>query len=382
MLACGFCRKPAPPQLLAKLSAPGDDYLILSPEAEQTTHLVAARQLLATRAVQDLGMRPEDLPVYKPPPAQLLGTTKRPNPNPPTADFDPFRGHRIDFMSAAAGARLGPEENYISPIDYQLQRLQAQQKKLEEKTQQELLDRGLVATLPSSLPPDLSSSTSALTNNIRDSDPSDGALLAARQQRLDEERRQREDGGFTTKAMRDLEQLKNAKVYSHVQLRVQFRDGSAIHGKFLPKETLAQVKEVLASCFCVDGLDFELYVAPPRRVLSLQKTLQEEGLVPAAKIMASWKATGTPLSHAAVGSFLKQELFRQGEVVPAYPTAKSVVSDGKGSSSSSDNVAEDKPSISREESLLQRMMGGKSSGSSKDSAKGGNSKPKPKWFKG
>lgn len=390
--ACGFVRQPAPPQLLAKVSALGDDYLVLTFEMEKTSHLVAARQLLTNRAMQDLGMNPDELPAYKPPPsAPSIASNKRQNPDPPKVEFDPYRGHHIDVKAASVGARLGPEENYVSPTDYQLQRLQTQQKKLEDSMQQKLIDRDLVATLPSSAPPQTNVSLSfSSAPAARESEPSDAGLLAARQQRLDEERRKREEGGFTTKAMRDLEQMKKAKVYSHVQLRVQFRDGSAVHGKFLPKETLGQVKEVISSCFCVAGLDFDLYVAPPRRLLKLENTLQEEGLVPAAKILASWKVSGAPLSHASVGSFLKPELFRQGESVQAYPTAQAVASDGKASSSStaSDNtMVDEKPAaLSREELLLQRMMGGKS-GMSKDSSKGSSNgggsggKPKPKWFK-
>ena len=41
------------------------------------------------------------------------------------------------------------------------------------------------------------------------------------------------------------------------------------------------------------SLEFDLYVAPPRRLLNDAKTLAEEELVPAAKIHVSWKAGGS-----------------------------------------------------------------------------------------
>jgi hypothetical protein len=336
LVACGFVRQTTPPPLLAKTNV-SEDCLVL--ETESTALLDKARRLLMTTAIHELHMKTDDLPKYKPPPARLSNTSAAAvAPAAQAASFNPYQGHRHNSTGQPQ-----PQESYISPTETKLRQLKAKQDRLEAQLQGSgLQDRELVAFHPPQQATVVSS----------DAPPtSDGGLLAQRMQRLEQERLQREEGGFTTKAMRDLQKLKRTKVYSHAKVRIQFSDGSALEAKFLPKETLDVVKNLIDECLLVP-LEFDLYVAPPRRQLDFAKSLQEEGLVPAAKVFCSWKGATPP------ATFLKQELFHS--VASAYPTAKPLVQESK------KQVDEDtkqvggpaKKNPSREEAMLQRMMGG------------------------
>ena len=113
--------------------------------------------------------------------------------------------------------------------------------------------------------------------------------------------------------------------------------------------------------------------------------MEEEELVPAAKIHVSWKAGASPIG----GSYLREELFSGGNTAAsAFPKAKPIV---KQTTNSTAAAAKGKGnpdgngSASKEELLMQKMLGKKpgflggkkSSNNGKDGAKG-----KPKWFKG
>jgi hypothetical protein len=330
LLACGFVRQATPLPLLSK-SNQDEECLVL--ENESTSLLVKARRLLMTTAIHELHMSADDLPKYKPPPPVSITSAGSAAP----ASFNPYQGHRHN----TTGQPQAPE-SYVSPTETKLRQLKAKQDRLEAQLQGNALqDRELVALRPQQ---------QASSAGVSSENPptSDGALLAQRMQRLEKERILREEGGFTTKAMRDLQKLKQAKVYSHAKLRIQFPDGSALEAKFLPKETLDVVKNLIDECLLVP-LNFDLYVAPPRRKLDFSKTLQEEGLVPAAKCFVSWKGASPP------ANFLKEELFHS--TAPAYPTAKPLVQEAKKEGEAKED-APTKKKPSREEAMLQRMMGG------------------------
>ena len=199
--------------------------------------------------------------------------------------------------------------------------------------------------------------------------------------------------------------MKKAKVYTHATLRVGFADGCWITAKFLPSETVEAVRTVLREeCFREDvagTLDFDLYVAPPRRKLDVSKRLDAEGLVPAARVHVSWKVGGAPPAQAKGqlpgSSYLREELFRNdggvGGTAAAFPNAQKLVDDdanakkeggkkrpaGNGAGSAAASAE------SREEALMARMLGkkpgllgGRSGG---DASKKKSSGGKPKWFK-
>ena len=380
LLASGFELNRAPPPLLST-SQSGEECMVLPPEKEDTSLLVKVRRMLVTCAVNQLGMKAEELPKFKQPPRltdpgdHAVGRKKPPASS---GEFNPYQGQRYDAKSAAVGRNLGPDGNYESTTEKQLQQLQTQQAKLEKSLHKPLADRELSAILPGA------NKTVTATDSMDVDGPSDGSLLATRMKQMEQERRQREEGGFTTKAMRDLQQLKKQKVYSHVQLRIQFPDGSSLEAKFLPKETVATVKEVILSAFVMTAFDFELYVAPPRRQLEMGSTLESEGLVPAAKVFVSWKVNRAPTKAAPVGSFMKPELFRH-QAGQAFPAAQSLLESKKAAPKKKAASKEVKKS-SREEDMLKRMMGGKGGlgGSNRRNTKKddkGSGGGKPKWFR-
>ena len=390
------------PELLATIpSSSGEECIVLRPENESTSFLVKARRLLTTCAIQELGMSSDELPQFKQP-VRLTDPTDHAIGRPmngsssSTGEFNPYQGHRYDAKSAAIGKQLGPDAAYESTTEKQLQLLQNQQAKLEKTLHKPLQDRELVASLPGSSAGPTPMQVDAGSSR---SGPSDGSLLASKMKRMQEERKQREEGGFTTKAMRDLQQMKKQKVYSHVQLRIQFPDASSLEAKFLPRETVAVVKDVVSSCFIEQAsaagssFDFDLYIAPPRRLLDTAKSLQDEGLVPAAKVFLSWKVGKGPAKNAAVGSFLQSRLFRDGhQPTQAYPSAQSVAASNRAATKQNNNNNHhnnnkrgnnnaDNNAPSREDDLLRRMMGGQGGIGRSSSKKSGGGGGKPKWFK-
>jgi hypothetical protein len=372
LLACGFVQE-TPTGLLSTSSSSSEQYLVLKAEQEDTPTLVRCRRLLTMTATQDLGMKADQLPKYiAPPMASSTGTNLISN-GPASTPFDPYKGQRFDAKSAAVGQNLGPDANYKSVTETKLEALQQQEAKLVQKMQQRLPDRDLFASLNpqqiSSQPTNTASPSSSLTNNT--DTRSDASLLASQYSRQSEQRQRQQEGGFTTKAMRDLEQMQKKKVYAYVQLIIQFPDGSSVRGKFLPKETIAAVQQVLKEhCFLqpplvASNLAFDLYVTPPRTRLDPQKSLQDLGLAPAAKIFLSWNIS--PPAGAPPGSFLLPQLFQQGNssTTPAFafPEAQSVVPDtttaaGRTDPSANSESKPKKAKKSKEELMMERMMGG------------------------
>jgi hypothetical protein len=366
----------------------GDKCLVLSKENESTNLLIDARCLLVKKAIEVLDMTAKELPKFKPPVSFTQNSDEKSSASSDTnpSNFDPYRFYRYDAKSAAVGQNLGPESNYVSPTEQKLQALQSAQRILEKSLQNPILDREVVAFLPH-LP---SSVEGVSEDNVKISDhlpsskstgPSDSSLLASQLQKRENDRRKREDQGFTTKAMRAVEKLSKQKVYSHVQLRIQFSDGSALEAKFLPKETITTVKHVVKGSILLHDTDFDLYVAPPRRKLSELSTLEDEGLVPAAKIFLSWKGNGGPEKGSDIGSFLKSELFSEGRL-PSFPIAKPIAINDKPDSVLKDNDAgKADAKISREDMLLQRMLGKSGMSNVRKSEEKSENGGKPKWFK-
>jgi PUB domain/UBX domain len=269
---------------------------------EDTSRLDHARQWLAQQAVQTLQMTVEELPAYRPPPPPVVligsGSVQGHNGQ-PAVTFDPYRGQRFDGLSASVGTNLGPGGDYVSKIDLELAALQAKQAKLESLIQNPLVTENRSWTLwrPGQAVVPAPAVTSTLAN-----EPSDGNLLAGKIQRQVASQQQRETTPFTTAKMRQLSQLKQSgRVYSHVVLTLQFSDGHRLVGQFLPKETIQAVVQALQQDCLVEPFPLELYMTPPRRLLPLDRTLQEEGLVPAAKLYVSWKQSN---SVPANGSYI------------------------------------------------------------------------------
>lgn len=197
------------------------EMLELAPEHESRETLLLARTVLIQSAVKDLGIEGGTLP---PAPPKSL-----PSPTIPATDhslvtsrladstsgFNVYKTHSYNIQSAALGAP-DPYSNVatgatISITERQLNELQSKKEKLEREMQSNIeSNRGLVAYRDGGIPirNDAALGSTAASGEGK----SDSSLVAARMKRMEEERRKREEGGFTTKAMRDLEKMKKAKV--------------------------------------------------------------------------------------------------------------------------------------------------------------------------
>eukprot|EP00984_Skeletonema_dohrnii_P009818 scaffold3783_cov126-Skeletonema_dohrnii-CCMP3373.AAC.2 len=376
--------------------------LEMTSENESRDTLLHARKVLVQSAVKDLNIDPDELPPVPKapaavpksafaalPPAPTTGAAATSNRQPPSSGFNIYKGHSYNVQSAAMGAPDPYMDAGLSNTERQLQQLQSKRDRIEREIQSDVkMDRGLVAYKAGSGPTGIisSSSTSSSEGGGTTGGRGDSSLLAARMKRMEEERKKREEGGFTTKAMRDLERMKKAKVYSHAQIRINFSDGTHLHAKFLPREKVSAIRSVIESSFqptIAQSLDFDLYVAPPRRLLIDTKTLEEEELVPASKIHVSWKAGRVPS-----GKFLRDELFLAAGGTAAFPDAKPVIT--KPAAAEKKKGVESKKrsgnAPSKEELLMQRMLGkpstlGGNASSKKTDKDGAKKNGKPKWFK-
>lgn len=399
--------------------------LILQPEHESTSLLVAARHLLHRHCVKDLGCSLDELPSFQPPraPVVLLPAGCGSGGGDSFA-FNPYQGRRFDALSAAVGARLGPDEiNYVSKTETELAHLQARQAKLQAKLQRESLAFASTTTTAGSgsssgynrewsvLLPGQQQSQPTASSSLPHS--SDASLLAARAQTQTQNRILQQQQGFTTAAMRDLEKIKRTKVYSHVAVRIQCPDGTQLTGKFLPSETVGLVATAIRrECFSKShnskneeqDWEFDLYVTPPRRLLPPNLSLTEAGLVPAAKIFLSWNTTAPPNNSRDASTWLNPELVAKSihactgrdinntkpdapslfpASLPVVPSTTNLVdndirADKKAKRETSGNE------ITKEHALLRRMMGGKLPRNNNNNEGSEAKKPatdQPKWFK-
>jgi len=336
-------------------------HLVLLPENEKTGVIESAAEDLRNTLINDLGLLDSELPL---PP---IVPNAQAAPVPVSGGFDIYKGHAFNVAAAAVGANpigVNPEggAKEVSRIDLELRRLEAKSAKLLRQSQD--LDRGLLALRPGQQlhQPETGSDD---TMEGGGGGGTDGALVAARMKKLDEERKKRENGGFTTKAMRDLEKLKQSKVYTFAQLRICFPDGHSLSCRFHPTESIESVKYVVRGALLSHSLsEFDLYVAPPRKVLQDSSTILSEGLVPAARVHVSWKGSSGP---SAGSSFIRPELFAGHNTVnvPAFPEGRLLVDTARNDPTSSESSS--KRTLD-ENALLQRMMGGKGAGLSNNSS--------------
>ena len=109
-------------------------------------------------------------------------------------------------------------------------------------------------------------------------------------------------------------------------------------------------------------VEFELYMTPPRTRLLPKQTLQEMGLVPAAKIHVSWKTKPTTSAKFA---YLEPSLLNpHGMSVPSMPKSVAVAeeapSNNKKAAGSSTQVPSTtkrkKSKAEKQAEMLKRMM--------------------------
>ena len=226
LFSIGFVPK-YPPALhswgtTASLQQPSPEMLELTPEHESREILLQARAVLIQSAIVDLGTDENDLPPapkLSPAPstlaAPLVNSSSRQAAADSTSGFNVYKTHSYNIQSAALGA---PDPygtgSTMSITERQLKDLESKKEKLEREMQANIeKDRGLVAYRDGSGPVRMDAATPASSATAASGEgKSDSSLVAARMKRIEEERRKREEGGFTTKAMRDLEKMKKAKV--------------------------------------------------------------------------------------------------------------------------------------------------------------------------
>ena len=368
--------------------------------SDPTPMLLSVRHKLASTLQEDLQVPEAEIP---PVPQISIAAHADTTTNSSTVNsFNVYRGQRYDGQSAAVGANLSAPPGWKSQTERQVEELQLKKSKLEAKVAAQKsktknrIERRWKASRGGGDNPRVMASTGTEASSSSES-RSDAALLAAQISKQQQQRQAMENRGFTTKAMRDLAQLQTAKVYSHAHLRIQFSDGSWIEGDFGTKETIGDVwnalhQDVLSSYIVEsnnndDSNTLVLFQTPPRTVFSdPSQTLQALGLVPAAKLFASWKKPPQPIIASAMkkepGWFLNPSLFEarhphQPPLLPndttKLPKAVSVLDS---SSDNDDNDDEDmngnkpkknkngkipptkKTKADKEAALLQRMMGG------------------------
>jgi PUB domain len=377
LLALGFTR-------MMQTTIGDPNVLTLLPENEDVPHFIKGRQLLQSICIYELHCQINEVP--QPPP--VVANSSDPalssarNASTPSnrsqefpGGFNPYQGQRVD-IGVPQGQNRYPSD-YKSPTEMELQRLAAAQAKLEQQVQV-----SLTAHREWTLGTGTAASPAAATVSSDPPRMGDGALLAARAQTLQAERQARETAGFTTKAMREVEQMKRARVYSHVQLCIHVpvvvpENGNTttllqFSGKFLPRETIGHVMDALIQdCFLssITRKDFELYITPPKRILSnFDQTLHQEGLVPAAKVFCRWTTFKTiPLTSESLQSQWINEWNSSASVNSnpnlAFPTsvpvitAASTVRATEATNDATDDSKKKKAPMSKEEELLQRMMG-------------------------
>ncbi|XP_046995086.1 tether containing UBX domain for GLUT4 [Schistocerca americana] len=118
-----------------------------------------------------------------------------------------------------------------------------------------------------------------------------------------------EDAPITTSAMRELEAskqvLNNLGRYKKSVIRIYFPDQLVLQGTFAPHETVSTVAQFVRGFLCDPELQFYLFTAPPKQVLSDDLHLVEAGLIPSAVIhFGSEKPAGD-------GSYLKPDIMNR-----------------------------------------------------------------------
>ena len=335
----------------------------MEPSNESPTHLSKAVQLLTAICVYELHLPISELPSGSGSSmATTTATTQNHSsvPSPFPGGFNPYQGYRVDLTgqnSPNNQNRNITTTGSTSKIDLELQQLQKAQLKLQQ--QQKVIQHDWTMTIVAPLSGSTNSTTTMkeTVSNITTTAPtvSDGTLLAQRVQQQAMERKQRENSGFTTRAMRDLETLKQSKIYTHVSISIHVtmqydspikkmanetlhttENNNSIlivqfHGKFLPSDTIETVMTALRNdCFhdSDNKTHFELYSTPPMVTYhDTTRTLQQEQLVPASKLFLRWTsaapAPATTLQRTT--SSKKSKAVTTKVVTASNPAAKAIL---------------------------------------------------------
>ena len=76
---------------------------------------------------------------------------------------------------------------------------------------------------------------------------------------------------FQSKRAKELEKIRNQKVYSRTIIRVNFPDGFMLQGKFGALEKISELYDFVLENIFDKEREFYLYLSPPKQILSDQK---------------------------------------------------------------------------------------------------------------
>ena len=132
----------------------------------------------------------------------------------------------------------------------------------------------------------------------RDAEPDDSFFEFTQEDLAKSMRRDTGPKYLMTAKMREQAMVEKASRLGATRVRVVMPDRTCVMADFAPLDTLADLHEFAAGIL-EPGTAFELFVAPPRRVLAVSgATLYAEGLCPAAAVRVT-STDGAPLSLRA-----------------------------------------------------------------------------------
>ncbi|GMH79527.1 hypothetical protein TrST_g4561 [Triparma strigata] len=200
--------------------------------------------------------------------------------------------------------------------------------------------------------------------NLRSTeDASDGNLLSSHLQRSLSASLKRE-AGFTTKAMRDVESLKNSKIYKNSKVRIVMPDSNIIevtinNGEKGDGGKVGKALKVVEEEVFRGGEEYGIYVTPPRTEVDFERTWKEEGMVPTGKCFLYWKNT------SGSEPWWKDDVKWSGEVeatastVPRGERIEVDHMDVEEKEEKKEIPKKEKKERVSEEEMIRRMMGGK-----------------------
>ena len=367
----------------AATAAPSIDTMQLSRDWPlsrlQETRSLLAHTLQLTLGVKQVPIMPEVPVVY--------------NAEEGARAFNPYQPQHMDGLSQAVGTRLLAPEGWTSHTEQQVKVLKQKQEAIQRTLASHVIPRQWKAWRESSSGSNHSTTSTPISD--ASSSHSDAQLIAAHAKKQLLQAQATEKKGFTTKAMRDLEQLQKHKVYGETVLKIHFPDGSGVAGHFAPATTtIRQVIQSLLQEVLMEGMFstsitdksnhishtesmlLQLFTTPPRTVLDPSKTLEQLQLIPAAKIHVQWRLPLTS-PNSRKGWFIRDDCFvanadasvalhgRSGlpqgvalvgnveENTIVTPTAEG----STGLSMTSGHAKKKQNKVDKEALLLQRMMG-------------------------
>ena len=274
LLALGFERRPAARQDAAgpfisaaeapQMPFPSADEALQMPQtaASDVATLRGAYALLAERAA-----------------ALDLAVRAAPEAAPQAIAFDPYRSMSTSMAPRLQSGRKGPSVT--------AQRLSALEAKRDAMLEELSPGRGLVVLAPGE--ERMPSAAEGASGG------DEGAVVASAVAQMVQKRQKQEATPFTTRAVREVERLERKKSYAYVLLRLVLPDRWALQAKFLPHETIADVRAFLedkvapSERLCISE--------PPRGAFEDARSLRELGLVPAARLFVTSPAGAPALAQ-------------------------------------------------------------------------------------